>query len=310
MLFQLSPWSLGVTDSPTPPFALSALRVDGASFQALIEHSADLITLLDGQGRILYQSPSARYHLGCDRNPTAEKSHVNLDHLHPADRDRIEQQVLHAPPGLVLTLSPYRIQHADGSWRWLEGTAINLLEDESVAAIVVQARDVTVRLLAEQRARALEGLSTALASANRTSEVVEVILLQGLEMVGAVAGGVLLQDSSGAQMHVLGSAGYPERVERPWRHFPTSASTPATDAIREGRDLFLTREDWCLLYPDLQHLQVPTAGSFAVLTLRVNGSVKGAITLSFREDRVPGETERRYLRTVAAQCALAWSGAN
>ncbi|WP_019585996.1 PAS domain S-box protein [Deinococcus apachensis] len=289
---------------PTP-FNLSVLDGSSPPFQALIEHSADLITLLDRQGRILYQSPSAHRHFGCDRNPVPGQYHVNLDYLHPEDRERINQQVLHAPPGATVSLCPYRVRHADGHWRWLEGTAINLLDDPGVRGILVQARDVTARVQSEQRARALEGLSTALASANTTEEVVQVILVQGLEAVGAVAGGVVQHDVNEQRFRVLGSAGYPERIERPWRDFPLDAPIPATDAIRDGLDLFLTRQDWHTLYPHLQHVHAATTGSNAVLSLRVNGQVTGALTLSFGENRDLGETERQYLRTVAAQCALA-----
>ncbi|MFD1732867.1 PAS domain S-box protein [Deinococcus malanensis] len=80
---------------------------------------------------------------------------------------------------------------------------------------------------------------------------------------------------------------------------------PAADALRQGHDLFLTREDWHVLYPHLQHAHAPDTGSHAVLTLKSNGQVIGAITLSFREERALSETERQHLRSVAAQCALA-----
>lgn len=246
-----------------------------------------------------------RQHLGWDRNPTAEQHHFNLASLHPDDREGLSQQLVRLLPGVTVTLCPYRMQHANGSWRWLEGTAVNLLNDPSVGGILVQARDVTVRVHAEQRARALEGLGTALAGASTTDEVVQVILLQGLEAMGAIAGGVMLLDNDRQHVTVVGSAGYSDHVERPWRRFPVEIPVPAADAIREGRDLFLTVEDWQTLYPHLQHILMPASGSHAALTLWVNGQVIGAVTLSFAENGALSETQRRYLRTVAAQCALA-----
>ncbi|UQN10755.1 HD domain-containing phosphohydrolase [Deinococcus sp. QL22] len=294
-----------MTDSPTTPLIFSPLSGSTAPFQALIEYSADLITLFDRDGRILYQSPSVQRHLGCERNPTAEGHHVDFTALHLEDRERISQQLMRLLPGVTVSLSPYRLQHANGSWCWLEGTAINLLHDPSMGAILVQARDATLRVHADRRARALEGLSTVLASTNTTSEVVQVILLQGLESMGASAGSVMLVNPDRQHVDVLGSAGYPARDERPWRRFPLESPVPAADAIREGRDLFLTREDWLSLYPQWQHLLTPTSGSHAVLTLRMNGHVMGAITLSFAENAALSETQRRYLRTIAAQCALA-----
>ncbi|MFD1732868.1 PAS domain S-box protein [Deinococcus malanensis] len=200
-----------------------------SSFQVLIEHSADIITVLDQRGQILYQSPSAHHHLGCDRNPTPQHHHVNLDYLHPDDRERIVRQVHHSEPGMTLTLCPYRVRHANGSWRWMKGTAVNLLDNPNVRGILVQARDVTVEIQAEKRARALEGLSMALASTSTTDQVVQVILLQGLDAMGAIAGGVVRLDDDAQHVNVLGTAGYPERIERPWRRFPwTRLSPPQT----------------------------------------------------------------------------------
>ncbi|GGO28647.1 PAS domain S-box protein [Deinococcus humi] len=294
-----------MSDHATSPFALSVLHANDHSFQALIDHSADIFTVLDTHGRILYQSPSARHHLGCDRNPQAGQHHVNLDHVHPDDRERIARGVLESRPGMTLTLCPYRVRHAKGTWRWLEGTAVNLLDHPLVGGILVQSRDVTVRVYAEQRARALSGLSLALGSTNTTEEVVQVILQQGLEAIGALAGGVVQLGEDGEHLNVLGSVGSAEVVERTWRRFSEGTAVPALDALKQGRDLFLTREDWCERDPNLQHIDAAETGASAVLALTSNGRVMGALTLSFQGDSAFSEDERQYLRSVAAQCALA-----
>jgi len=49
----------------------------------------------------------------------------------------------------------FRLRHADGSWRWVEGTATNLLEEPSVSAIVINYRDITERKQAEEEIRRL-----------------------------------------------------------------------------------------------------------------------------------------------------------
>lgn len=296
-----------MTDAPTTPFALTPLPGSSPLFQALVEHSADLILLFGRHGQLLYQNPSARRHLGWDHTPAPGYGHAGADALHPGDRERVARQVQPLPPGVTAALCPYRVRHADGSWRWLEGTVVNLLHDPQVRATVMQARDVTPRIQAQERAHALEALGTALAGANTTEEVVRVILQQGLPAAGASAGGVMSLDARAAQVQVLGTAGYPEATERPWRQGPLDLNTaaPATDALRQGHDLFLTREDWQVLYPHLRHALAPTTGGTAALLLRIGGEVIGALTLSFREAQALSETERQHLRTVAAQCALA-----
>ena len=43
-----------------------------------------------------------------------------------------------------------RVQHRDGGWRWLDGSAVNQLDDPAVQAVVLNYRDVTERKHAEQ----------------------------------------------------------------------------------------------------------------------------------------------------------------
>src|SRR5205085_12449786 len=46
-----------------------------------------------------------------------------------------------------------RFLHADGSWRVMEGVAVNRLDDPSVGAVVVNARDITDRRRLEEQLR-------------------------------------------------------------------------------------------------------------------------------------------------------------
>lgn len=61
------------------------------------------------------------------------------------------------------------MRHKDGSWRWLEGTLRNLLEEASVGAIVNNYRDITGRKQAEEQLRKtteeLRALSESILSA-------------------------------------------------------------------------------------------------------------------------------------------------
>ena len=43
-----------------------------------------------------------------------------------------------------------RVRHRDGGWRWLDGSAVNRLDDPAVKAVVLNYRDVTERKRAEQ----------------------------------------------------------------------------------------------------------------------------------------------------------------
>jgi signal transduction histidine kinase len=74
--------------------------------------------------------------------------------VHPDDREptwtAYEAAII--DPTLVPT-AEFRFRHRDGSWRWLESTGTNLLDDPNVAGFVVNSRDITERKQLEQQLR-------------------------------------------------------------------------------------------------------------------------------------------------------------
>jgi len=132
--------------------AEAALRASEERFRALVENSSDALLLIDGNGRITYLSPSSERHLGWRPDQMVHKS--ILDFLHPGDRERAGERLAEslANPGMSI-LEEARFHHADGSWRIMEGVAVNRLADPAVAGIVVNARDITERRRLEEQLR-------------------------------------------------------------------------------------------------------------------------------------------------------------
>jgi len=128
------------------------LRDRERRFRALIEHSTDAILLMDPAGTVLYAGPSIREVLGYDLDQFQGRQ--ILAFLHPEDVRRVRRLLadLVKAPGASLT-TECRVRHADGSWRWAEGVATNLLHEPAVAAIVGNYRDITERRRAEERIR-------------------------------------------------------------------------------------------------------------------------------------------------------------
>ena len=83
---------------------------------------------------------------------------------------------IHAQPGVYEPIV-YRVRHRDGTWRWLEGTATNLLDEPAIQGIVVNARDITARKQAEEERDALlRREQTARAAAEQTAQLREEFL--------------------------------------------------------------------------------------------------------------------------------------
>jgi len=75
---------------------------------------------------------------------------------------------LASTPGGVAT-GQFRIRHTDGSWRYLEAVATNLLAEPSVNGIVVNARDITERTLLRDKGAYFNSTSAGAIVGNRSS---------------------------------------------------------------------------------------------------------------------------------------------
>jgi PAS domain S-box-containing protein len=134
--------------------ALESRRQTEQRFRALIERSLDLISLVSAEGVLVYESPAAQQILGYA--PGERIGRRALEFIHPDDLDRVggfHRDLLARPGGSIAV--HVRVRHKDGSWRWLEGSATNLLHEPSVGAIVANYRDVTERRLIEDEIRRL-----------------------------------------------------------------------------------------------------------------------------------------------------------
>jgi PAS domain S-box-containing protein len=119
-------------------------------FRALIEHSSDAVALVTSGGIFTYASPSSERVTGYPVEVLVGMNAFAL--LHPDDLENVGQQftALLDRPGHFITVE-YRIRHHNGSWRWMEGTATNLLHDPAIQAIVINFRDTTERKQLEQQ---------------------------------------------------------------------------------------------------------------------------------------------------------------
>jgi diguanylate cyclase (GGDEF)-like protein/PAS domain S-box-containing protein len=134
-------------------------------FRALIENATDVLTLIDGDGVILYDSPPCEAVLGYPHNGRVGTN--GLDSVHPDDlataTDILAQAA--ANPNQTMRIE-VRTRHRDGSWVWVDASITNLLDDPSVGGMVINFRDVTIRkeLEAELAHQAFHDSLTSLAN--------------------------------------------------------------------------------------------------------------------------------------------------
>ena len=138
------------TDITARKLAESALAESESRYRSLTEHSTDLLFVLDDAGRIVYGSPSVERLLGY--TPGALHGQVALDLVHPEDRDEMATQLqrrIMQPDCPIESTPPYRYRAQDGTWRYLESTATNLLDNPTVRGVVINSREVSERVRME-----------------------------------------------------------------------------------------------------------------------------------------------------------------
>src|SRR4051812_11326119 len=120
-------------------------RTSEARFGALIRASSDLITVLDSDARVVYQSPSIESVLGYRPDEVVGTSFAGL--LPPGDQGRLVHLLDDAAAqasGETAVLE-CALRTREGGVRQFEIQHTNLLDDEHVRGIVLNSRDVSER---------------------------------------------------------------------------------------------------------------------------------------------------------------------
>jgi two-component system, cell cycle sensor histidine kinase and response regulator CckA len=156
----------------------AALRESEERYRLIAENSSDLIGLLDQTGRWVYASPSYYALLGFA--PVELIGSATLDYVHPDDRGQLAEQLVRLSEGMVRV--SFRMRHADGSWRWLEGVWTAILQGDD-RLIVAAGHDITER-------KSLEA---------------QLLQSQKMEGIGRLAGGVA-HDFNNLLTAIIGNA--------------------------------------------------------------------------------------------------------
>jgi len=104
-------------------------------FSQLIEHSTDVIPVIEPDGTIKYVSPSCEWNLGYEQEVVIGDN--AFDYIHPDDVDRATAKFYETVENPdTMPEVEFRFKHADGGWVPLHGRAKNLLHDSDVGGIV------------------------------------------------------------------------------------------------------------------------------------------------------------------------------
>src|SRR3974390_2692596 len=159
------------------PKTIHARRSE-ARFQTLVQNASDVILIVRPDTTITYQTPSSKRTLGYAVG--ALEGRPFTAYLHPDDVER----ALAVFTGVAFragtsVTAQWRVRHEDGTWRFAEVIATNLLSDETVEGIVLTLRDVSERKALEEELKhqafhdALSGLANRALFRDRLEHAVE-----------------------------------------------------------------------------------------------------------------------------------------
>ncbi|HJU11728.1 MAG TPA: diguanylate cyclase, partial [Candidatus Binataceae bacterium] len=118
-------------------------------FQLITENAADMIAVVDSDGKRLYNSPAYAKVLGYSEEELGTSS--PSDQIHPSDRERVVQAAAKARASGRGQRLEYRMRHRNGDWRILESTASPIQNaNGKIENLVIVNRDITERKRAEE----------------------------------------------------------------------------------------------------------------------------------------------------------------
>lgn len=225
-----------------------------ARLEAMLEHTSEIITVLDESGTVLFSNAAAGRltgFVGSEINGTSA-----FDLVHPDDRDTAALKFIEAlsEPGTVTT-AELRLRYAEGTYHDVEVHVNNLVEDPHVHGLVVTVHDVTERrrderrlAQSEERHRSLvQNLTDVIVVLNRDFEVTyvspaieRIIAAPAATNLGMSAFNDIHPDDIGAVIQVLqevmeGPLGTTRKVELRLERTPGQGNWRWLDAVAVNR---------------------------------------------------------------------------
>ena len=129
----------------------ASLAANERRFKALVQHSADVIVVMDGD-RFTYVSPA--FHDTFGYTPESLTTLVGRDLIHPDDMAPLVEVLASAQGGVAAI--EVRLRTAQHQWRWFDARVADLSADPDIGGVVANLHDVDDRRRAEEALRTSE----------------------------------------------------------------------------------------------------------------------------------------------------------
>jgi PAS domain S-box-containing protein len=286
--------------------AEAALRESEARYRALVDAHAQIVWTMAASGEFAEAQLAWSAYTGQQTDELMAWGW--LEAVHPADRESTQAVWMVAVRDRAVCQFQHRLRRHDGVYRSFAVRAVPILNDDgTVREWVGTHTDITEREAAIERTRRLQQVTAALSEAVTPTQVVTVVVEQGIAALEARAGSIALLNARGDTLDVLAMVGYDPEVAAAFQHVPLDARFPLSDVVRTGAPLWLrSRVERDARYPNLASVRAANGdGAMAAIPLVVHGRTIGAMGLNFRDTREFSADDAAFALALAQQCAQA-----
>jgi PAS domain S-box-containing protein/putative nucleotidyltransferase with HDIG domain len=152
----LNRMNLGITEIARElenHYRLHSLGFREKRFETLIRNSRDIILIIDKKGKLIYRAPSNYMILGIPGEKAVGLSIFSLIHPEDIQKTRKTLKDVIKYPGKVVNIQ-VRARHVSGSYKWIDGTLTNQLDEPAIRGIIVNYHDISdTKIIDEEVAR-------------------------------------------------------------------------------------------------------------------------------------------------------------
>ncbi|WP_330286095.1 SpoIIE family protein phosphatase [Streptomyces sp. NBC_00576] len=269
-----------------------------------LRHMSDGFILVDDNWRITFANLEAERTLGSTEEELFGRVLWELPAVQrvPDLEARCRRAAGTAPVGFDVRIAAGRCHHL----RIVPGPdGVTLYLTDVTEKRRGEATRAAVERAASERSARIAELTTALARARTSRDVVDAVAQRVLPPFGA--SGLAVIAVEGDRAHVVGAVGYPRAVLDEINGHRVMAGDPVGDAVLTGTPLFVSStQEYTLRYPHHGH-RPGLAGkqAWAFLPLTVSGRTFAVCTVSFDQPRRLSHDEQTLLTAISALVAHA-----
>ncbi len=180
------------------------LRASEAKHSSMIRNISDVIGIMGADGFMKYKSPNIEKWFGWQPEDLVGTNGWLT--VHPDDVDRLQREFYSLlQVANATTTVEYRYLCKDGSYKWIELTATNLVDDPVIGGVLLNYRDISERRKIEELGRELSSVIDVI---GRVSEMRDPYTAghqrRVSELASAVAGALGISDAQREDIRVAG----------------------------------------------------------------------------------------------------------